>query len=60
MALLTLDKVSKAFGGVTAVKGVSLALEAGEVLGVMGPGAKLGDTILISASALFSSWLLAV
>lgn len=47
MALLKLEKVSKSFGGVTAVKSVSLALEPGEVLGVMGPNGS-GKTTLFN------------
>lgn len=50
MALLTLEKVSKAFGGVTAVKGVSLTVDAGEVLGVMGPNGS-GKTTLFNLVA---------
>lgn len=47
MTLLTLDKVSKSFGGVTAVKNVSVVVEAGEILGVMGPNGS-GKTTLFN------------
>jgi branched-chain amino acid transport system ATP-binding protein len=47
VALLTLDNVSKRFDGVSAVKDVSLALEAGEVLGIMGPNGS-GKTTLFN------------
>ena len=47
MSLLTLDNVSKTFGGVAAVKGVNLAVEAGEILGVMGPNGS-GKTTLFN------------
>jgi branched-chain amino acid transport system ATP-binding protein len=45
--LLQLDKISKTFGGVTAVKSVSLTVEAGEILGVMGPNGS-GKTTLFN------------
>jgi branched-chain amino acid transport system ATP-binding protein len=44
---LTLDKVSKAFGGVTAVRNVSLTVEPGEILGIMGPNGS-GKTTLFN------------
>jgi branched-chain amino acid transport system ATP-binding protein len=47
VSLLTLDKVSKTFGGVAAVKSVSLSVEAAEILGVMGPNGS-GKTTLFN------------
>lgn len=47
MTLLTLQSVSKSFGGVAAVKDVSLTVEAGEILGIMGPNGS-GKTTLFN------------
>ena len=47
MTLLTLHRVSKSFGGVAAVKDISLTVEAGEILGVMGPNGS-GKTTLFN------------
>jgi gliding motility-associated transport system ATP-binding protein len=37
MSLLTLENVTKAFGGVTAVSGVSFTVDRGQVVGFLGP-----------------------
>ena len=47
MALLTLESVSKSFDGVAAVRNVSLTVEEGEILGVMGPNGS-GKTTLFN------------
>jgi branched-chain amino acid transport system ATP-binding protein len=45
--LLALEFVSKSFGGVTAVKNVSLTVEPGEIVGIMGPNGS-GKTTLFN------------
>ena len=50
MSLLTLANVSKAFGGVSAVKNVSLTVEEGEILGIMGPNGS-GKTTLFNLAS---------
>ena len=47
MPLLEVEKVSKAFGGLRAVNEVSFTLEAGELLGIMGPNGS-GKTTLFN------------
>ncbi len=46
-ALLTLDNVSRRFGGLNAVDGVSFSLEKGEIVGLIGPNGA-GKTTLIN------------
>ena len=50
MPLLEVEQVSKAFGGVRAVHDVSLTLEEGELLGIMGPNGS-GKTTLFNLIA---------
>jgi branched-chain amino acid transport system ATP-binding protein len=52
MALLEVEGLSRSFGGVRAVRDVSFAVEAGEIVGVMGPNGSGKTTLfnLISGS----------
>ncbi len=47
MSLLTVDGVTKSFGGLTAVSGVDLQIELGEIRGVIGPNGA-GKTTLFN------------
>jgi len=49
-ALLTLDRVTKRFGGLTAVREVSLEVRAGDLLGIIGPNGA-GKTTLFNVIA---------
>jgi branched-chain amino acid transport system ATP-binding protein len=48
--VLTLDAVTKRFGGLTAVRGVSLTVRAGDLLGIIGPNGA-GKTTLFNVIA---------
>ena len=50
MALLEVERLTKGFGGVLAVSDVSFSLEAGALLGIMGPNGS-GKTTLFNVIA---------
>ena len=50
MALLELEGITKRFGGLTAVSGVSFSVESGEIFGLIGPNGA-GKTTLLSCLA---------
>jgi branched-chain amino acid transport system permease protein len=54
-ALLVVDRVSKAFGGVTALDGVTLFLEQGQIVGLIGPNGSGKTTLLNIVSGLYTA-----
>src|ERR1044072_2850110 len=52
MALLTIDQVSVAYDKVEAVRGVSLAIEPGQIVTVIGPNGAGKTTLLVAAIGL--------
>jgi branched-chain amino acid transport system ATP-binding protein len=54
MSLLVLDRVSKRFGGLTAVNELSLAVEAGQIVGLLGPNGSGKTTALNTISGFFA------
>ncbi|HXM52755.1 MAG TPA: ATP-binding cassette domain-containing protein, partial [Candidatus Binatus sp.] len=53
MTLLALREVSKSFGGVNALTGVTFAVEQGDVLGIIGPNGAGKTTLLNCISGLY-------
>ncbi len=53
MSLLKLESVSKSFGGVAAVRNVSLTVDQGEILGIMGPNGSGKTTLFNLVSGVF-------
>ncbi|WP_210483984.1 ABC transporter ATP-binding protein [Microvirga antarctica] len=54
-ALLEVNNVSKVFGGLTAVDGVSFTLEEGQILGLVGPNGSGKSTMLNILSGVYAS-----
>ena len=53
MAFLTLDRLDKAFGGTPVLRGLSLAVEKGEIVALLGPSGSGKTTALRMIAATF-------
>ena len=54
MPILTVEKLTKSFGGLTAVSNVNMVLNEGEMVGLIGPNGA-GKTTVFNLSPAFTS-----